>query len=139
MNLNKLARLVVIILSIISIVFLATIMMSDAPDGGMISPIIYVAYLMLLIAIVFVAYYMITGLMSKKGDLKKTFISIGAFLGVFVVAFIFADGTAVPLKDGGEVSSFASKMVSTGLNAFYILALVAIGLMVFTGYNRIKK
>jgi membrane protease YdiL (CAAX protease family) len=139
MNLNKLARLVVIVLSIISIVFLATIMMSDAPDGGMISPIIYVAYLMLLIAIVFVAYYMITGLMSKKGDLKKTFISIGAFLGVFVVAFIFADGTAVPLKDGGEVSSFASKMVSTGLNAFYILALVAVGLMVFTGYNRIKK
>ncbi len=139
MNLNKLTRLLVIVLSIISIVFLATIMMSDAPDGGMISPFIYVAYLMLLIAIVFVAYYMIKGLMSKKGDLKKTFISIGAFLGVFIIAFIFADGTAVPLKDGGEVSSFASKMVSTGLNAFYILALVAIGLMVFTGYNRIKK
>lgn len=139
MNLKKLTRLLVIVLSIISIVFLATIMMSDAPDGGMISPYIYVAYLMLLIAIVFVAYYMIKGLMAKKGELKKTFISIGAFVGVFVVAFIFADGTAVPLKDGGEVSAFASKMVSTGLNAFYILALVAIGLMVFTGYNRIKK
>lgn len=139
MNLQKLTRLLVIVLSVLSIVFLATIMMADAQDGGMIAPIIYVSYLMLLIAIVFVLYYTFKNLASKKGELKKTFISIGAFLGVFLVAFIFADGTAVPLKDGGEVSSFASKMVSTGLNAFYILALVAIGLMVFTGYNRIKK
>lgn len=139
MNLNNVARLVVIALSVLAIVFLATIMMSDAPDGGMISPIIYVAYVMLAIAIVFVVYYMIKGLMAKKGDLKKTFISLGAFIGVFVVAFVFADGTAVPLKDGGEVSAFASKMVSTGLNAFYILALVAIVLMFFTGYTRIKK
>ncbi|MBN8567845.1 hypothetical protein [Flavobacterium filum] len=139
MNLQKLTRLLVIVLSVLSIVFLATIMMADAQDGGMISPIIYVSYLMLLIAIVFVLYYTFKNLASKKGELKKTFMSIGAFLGVFLVAFIFADGTAVPLKDGGEVSSFASKMVSTGLNAFYILALVAIGLMVFTGYNRIKK
>ena len=52
MNLNKLARLVVIVLSILSIVFLATIMMSDAPDGGMILPIIYIAYLMIFIAII---------------------------------------------------------------------------------------
>ncbi len=139
MNLQKLTRLLVIVLSVLSIVFLATIMMADAQDGGMISPIIYVSYLMLLIAIVFVLYYTFKNLASKKGELKKTFMSIGAFLGVFLVAFIFADGTAVPLKDGGEVSSFASKMVSTGLNAFYILALVAIGLMIFTGYNRIKK
>lgn len=139
MNLKKLTRLLVIVLSVLSIVFLATIMMADAQDGGMIAPYIYVAYLMLLIAIVFVLYYTFKNLASKKGELKKTFMSIGAFLGVFLVAFIFADGTAVPLKDGGEVSSFASKMVSTGLNAFYILALVAIGLMVFTGYNRIKK
>lgn len=139
MNLKKLTRLLVIVLSVLSIVFLATIMMADEHDGGMIVPIIYVSYLMLLIAIVFVLFYTFKNLASKKGELKKTFISIGAFLGVFLVAFIFADGTAVPLKDGGEVSSFASKMVSTGLNAFYILALIAIGLMIFTGFNRIKK
>ncbi len=137
MNLNKLSRLIVIILSIISIVFLATIMASDTPDGGMIGPFIYVAYLTLFIAILLVVIYTLKNLASK--DLKKTLFSVGAFLGVILVAFILADGTPVPLKDGGEVSSFASKMVSTGLNAFYILALIAISLMLFTGYNRIKK
>jgi membrane protease YdiL (CAAX protease family) len=139
MNLNKLARLVVMVLSVLAIVFLATIMTSDEKDGGMITPIIYVAYVMLCIAIVFVVFYMIKGLMAKKGDLKKTFISVGAFLGIFVIAFVFADGTPVPLKDGGEVSAFASKLVSTGLNAFYFLALIAIVLMFLTGYTRIKK
>lgn len=137
MNLNKLSRLIVIVLSIISIVFLATIMASDAPDGGMIEPFIYVAYITLFIAIVLVLVYTLKNLASK--DLKKTLISVGAFLAVILIAFIFADGTPVPLKDGGEVSSFASKMVSTGLNAFYLLALIAVGLMVFTGYNRIKR
>lgn len=137
MNLKKLSRLIVIVLSIISIVFLATIMASDAPDGGMIEPFIYVAYLTLLMAIVLVLFYTLKNLASK--DLKKTLISVGAFLGVILIAFIFADGTPVPLKDGGEVSSFGSKMVSTGLNAFYILALFAVGLMFFSGYNRIKK
>lgn len=137
MNLKKLSRLIVIVLSIISIVFLATIMASDAPDGGMIEPFIYVAYITLFIAIVLVLVYTLKNLASK--DLKKTLISVGAFLAVILIAFIFADGTAVPLKDGGEVSSFASKMVSTGLNAFYLLALIAVGLMLFTGYNRIKR
>lgn len=137
MNLNKLSRLIVIVLSIISIVFLATIMASDAPDGGMIEPFIYVAYITLFIAIVLVLVYTLKNLASK--DLKKTLISVGSFLAVLLIAFIFADGTPVPLKDGGEVSSFASKMVSTGLNAFYLLALIAVGLMIFTGYNRIKR
>jgi hypothetical protein len=139
MNLNKLSRLIVIILSIISIVFLATIMMSDAPDGGLIEPFIYVAYFTLFIAILLVLLYTVSNLLSKKGELKRTFMGIGAFVAVLVISFIIADGTAVPLKEGGEVSSFASKLVSTGLNAFYILAFVALALMFFSGYNRIKK
>jgi hypothetical protein len=137
MNLKKFSRLIVVVLSIISIVFLATIMAADAKDGGMIEPFIYVAYLTLLIAIVLVLVYTVKNLATK--DLKKTFISIGAFLAVILIAFIFADGTPVPLKDGGEVSSFGSKMVSTGLNAFYLLAVVALGLMFLSGYKRIKK
>ena len=137
MNLKKFSRLIVVVLSIISIVFLATIMAADAKDGGMIEPFIYVAYLTLLIAIVLVLVYTVKNLATK--DLKKTFISIGAFLAVILIAFIVADGTPVPLKDGGEVSSFGSKMVSTGLNAFYLLAVVALGLMFLSGYKRIKK
>ena len=139
MNLNKLTRLLVIVISLLSVVFWTTIAFSSEMDGGLISPMITLSIVVLLIAIAFVLYYTVKNLASQKGsELKKTFIGVGAFLAVMVISFIVADSE--PLTVGGEeFSSTTSRLVSTGLNAFYILALVAIGLMFFTGYNRIKK
>lgn len=139
MNLNKLTRILVIVISLLSVVFWTTIAFSSEMDGGLISPMITLSIVVLLIAIAFVLYYTVKNLASQKGsELKKTFIGVGAFLAVMIISFIVADSE--PLTVGGEeFSSTTSKMVSTGLNAFYILALVAIGLMFFTGYNRIKK
>ncbi|MDP2159755.1 MAG: hypothetical protein Q8K02_04690 [Flavobacterium sp.] len=138
MNFKSLTRLSAIVISLLAVVFWATIAFSSEEDGGMISPMIYVAFLVLIIAIVLVLGYTFKNLASKKGDLKRTFISIGAFVGVLLVSYVLADSTPVKVE-AGEVSSTTSKLVSTGLNAFYILALVAIGLMFFTGYNRLKK
>lgn len=138
MNFKSLTRLSAIVISLLAVVFWATIAFSSEEDGGMISPMIYVAFLVLIIAIVLVLGYTFKNLASKKGDLKRTFISIGAFVGVLLISYILADSTPVKVE-AGEVSSTTSKLVSTGLNAFYILALAAIGLMFFTGYNRLKK
>lgn len=138
MNLNKLTKLLVIVASLLAIVFWTTIAFSSEEQGGMITPMIYVAFVVLAVAIVLVLLYTFKNLAAKKSELKKTFISVGAFLGVILVAFLLADSTPVTVG-GEEFSSTTSKMVSTGLNTFYIVALVAIGLMFFTGYNRIKK
>jgi cobalamin synthase len=138
MNLNKLTKILVIVASLLAVVFWATIAFSSEAEGGMITPMIYVAFAVLAVAIVLVLLYTVKNLASKKGELKKTFISVGAFLGVILVAFLLADSTPVTVG-GEEFSSTTSKMVSTGLNTFYIVAVVAIGLMFFTGYNRIKK
>ena len=99
---------------------------------------IYVAFAILAVAIGLVLLYTVKNLASRKGELKKTFISLGAFFGVILIAFIFADNTPVTVA-GEEFSSTTSKMVSTGLITFYIVAVIAVGLMFFTGYNRIKK
>lgn len=138
MNLNKLTKILVIVASLLAVVFWATIAFSSEEEGGMITPMIYVAFAVLAVAIVLVLLYTVKNLAAKKGELKKTFISVGAFLGVILVAFLLADSTPVTVG-GEEFSSTTSKMVSTGLNTFYIVAIVAIGLMFFTGYNRIKK
>jgi membrane protease YdiL (CAAX protease family) len=138
MNLNKLTKILVIVASLLAVVFWTTIAFSSEEEGGMITPMIYVAFVVLAVASVLVLLYTFKNLAAKKGELKRTFISIGAFLGVILVAFLLADST--PVKVGGEeFSSTISKLVSTGLNTFYIVAIVAIGLMFFTGYNRIKK
>lgn len=138
MNLNKLTKILVIVASLLAVVFWATIAFSSEEEGGMITPMIYVAFAVLAVAIVLVLLYTVKNLASKKGELKRTFISVGAFLGVILVAFLLADSTPVTVG-GEEFSSTTSKMVSTGLNTFYIVAVVAIGLMFLTGYNRIKK
>jgi hypothetical protein len=112
---------------------------AEEMDGGLISPMINLSYVVFVIAILLVLFYSIRNLISQKGsELKKTFISVGAFLILIVVSYIFADST--PMTIGGDdFSATTSKMVSTGLNAFYIIAVVAILVMFLTGYNRIKK
>lgn len=69
-------------------------------------------------------------LVKAFGDpqsLKKMAMGIGAVVVVFVVAYLIADGTEYE-----NASSSASKMVGAGLYTMYILAILAIGGIVFT-------
>ena len=61
------------------------------------------------------------------------------FAAVVLVAFILADSTEVKLKDGGVISSFASKLISTSLNTFYILAFISVAVLAWTGISKFKK
>jgi hypothetical protein len=140
MNFNLISKLVSIIISLVGVIFLVTVLTADDREGGLIEPFIYLSYITLGISVVIVLLYTIINMASKQGkDLKRTFISFGAFIAILVVSYVFAEGTAVALKDGGEVSATASRLVSAGLNAFYILAALAIVLMFVSGFNRIKK
>jgi len=140
MNLKLITKIGTIAISLLSVIFLVTIMTADEKGGGLIEPIIYLAYIVLGLAVFLSLFFSIKNLASKKGEeLKRTFISFGAFLGVILISYILADSTVVPLKEGGELSSSASRLVSTGLNAFYILFIVAIVLMFGSGLKKIKK
>ena len=108
MNLNKLTKILVIVASLLAVVFWATIAFSSEAEGGMITPMIYVAFVVLAVAIALVVLYTVKNLASKKGELKRTFISVGAFLGVILVAFLLADSTPVTVG-GEEFSSTTSK------------------------------
>ncbi len=139
MNLHKLTKIAAIVISVLSILFLAGLMASsDDADNSWISPLIYMSYFVLAACIAIVLVYVLKNLLSNKENLKKTLISIGLFLGVLLISFILADSSEV--KANGEiVSGSTSKLVSTGLNMFYILGLVSIGTMAWTGLNKFKK
>jgi len=75
-----------------------------------------------------------------EGDLKKTLISVGVFLAIIIISYVLADSTPMQLPDeGGMLSESGSKWVGTGLYTFYILAVVAILLMVFSGFKKITN
>jgi cytochrome bd-type quinol oxidase subunit 2 len=139
MNLHKVTKIAAIVISVISILFLAGLMAtSDDKNNGWISPLIYMSYFVLFACIAIVLVYVFKNLLSDKENFKKTLISIGIFLGIILISFIFADGS--DMKVGDEVATGAtSKLVSTGLNAFYFLSVIAIGTMAWTGLTKFKK
>ncbi|MQP25171.1 hypothetical protein GFJ94_08845 [Flavobacterium sp. LMO8] len=141
MNLHKVTKIAAIVISILSLVALGGLMAtSDSEDNSWISPLIYLSYVILLACVVVVLIYVFKNLFSNKENLKKTLIYIGVFFGVVLVSFILADGTEIKSASNEIIASEStSKWVSTGLNTFYLLALVAIGTMFWTGFNKIKK
>ena len=141
MNLHKVTKIAAIVISVLSLVFLGGLMASDdAANSSWITPLIYLSYVILLACVVVVLIYVFKNLFSNKENLKKTLIYIGVFFGVVLVSFILADGTEIKSASNEIIASEStSKWVSTGLNTFYLLAIVAIGTMFWTGFNKIKK
>jgi uncharacterized membrane protein len=138
MNLHKIVKFAALAIGIVSIVFLGGILASDNQDSAWISPLILLSYLILFACIAIVLIFVFKNLFAKQETLKKTLISVGLFLGVVLISFIVADGSDM-VVGGVTYSGATSKLVSTGLNTFYFLALVAIGTMAWTGLTKIKK
>ena len=77
--------------------------------------------------------------MADKAQLKSSMISFGLFLGVFIIAFLLSKGVETPMRDGKVLSALGSRLVGTGIRVFYILAIVAVGLMIFSGGKKFIK
>lgn len=136
MALHKILRIVVLILSLIGIALLVTILTGN---NDTISTYMTIAYVVLGLAIVFTLLFSLAQLFTHKDALKKTLISVGLFALVIVVSYFLSQGAEV-YKDGVLVlSESGSKWVGTGLRTFYFLVLISIGLMVYSGIQKLIK
>ncbi|NNM24271.1 MAG: hypothetical protein HKO54_12045 [Flavobacteriaceae bacterium] len=134
MGLHKLLRIVAIVLGILGAVFMALIWTGS--ESG-INGLAYTAYITLGIVLVLVLIFVLKGIF--EGNIKKTLISIGAFLVVVAVSYGLATGTEQLLQDGTTLSEGGSRWVGAGLYTFYILAIVAIGSMVLSGFKKLTS
>ena len=142
MNVYKISKILVIIIGIIaSILFVSTLGMEVSMENNsyIVDYFIYISYLAMAIAFFSVVYFVFKNLITHKEQLRRALISVGLFAAVVLVAFIIADSTEVKLKDGGVISSFASKLISTSLNTFYILAFISVAVLGWTGFSKFKK
>lgn len=139
MNLHKVSKIAAIVISILSILFLAGLMATSENDNNSwISPLIYMSYIVLIACIAIVLIYVIKNLFTDKENFKKTLISVGLFLGIFLISYLVADSSEVN-ANGEIISGSTSKLVSTGITMFYILGLTAIVTMAWTGLTKFKK
>ncbi|QIE59673.1 hypothetical protein G5B37_08870 [Rasiella rasia] len=135
MALHKIFKIIGIVLGLLGVLFMALLL---GGNESAMDWLIYTGYIVLAVVIVMVLLFVLKGVF--EGDIKKTLISVGVFAAIIIVSYVLADSTPMELPDdGGMTSESGSKWVGTGLYTFYILAIVAVGLMVFSGFKKITN
>jgi len=148
MNLEKITRIGCIALGVLGLIFLALVfatgddsikMSAASGDYGVITPIIILSQIVLFIAVIVTLTFSLRGIAKDKSKMKNALKSMGLFLVVVVIAFVLSSGVETPMRDGKVLSAMGSRLVGTGIRVFFILSIVAVGLMVFPGTKKIFK
>ncbi len=145
MGILKIIKIVALILSLAGVVlYIAIFLKGDEAiknalaNGETVVSLewaLYVAYIIFALVLAFVLFFGLKGLVS--GNVKKTLLPLVALLVIVIISYALADGTEMPMKEG-VLSESGSKWVGTGLYSFYILAVLAIGTMIFSGFKKAK-
>lgn len=152
MGLYKIVKYIALALGLIGLILLGrlalgvdeeTLKVDAGLQGSYVTPLLWVAYIVLALTVIFVILFVIRGILTG-GNLVKTLISIGAFVAVFVIAYVMADstipmnleGTGPMMVDNEVVTEGTSKIAGAGILMFIILAVVAIGTMIWGGVRK---
>ncbi len=148
MNLQKIINLSVVLLAVSALVVLAVIigqgdeyieMSAMQGNFGAVAVMINLALLVLLVTIAMTLVFSLKNLVSEKSKMKKAGISIGSFLLVFMVAFLLSSGVETPMQDGQTLSVMQSRLVESGIRTFYLLTLIAGGIMLYFSVSKYFK
>lgn len=153
MGLHKITKIVMGILGLVGLILAGAVATVDEDSlkseikavgiqavevPSSINMLILIAQIVLVICVVLVVLFVIKGLLNG-GNARNTVIGLGVFLLVIAISYLLASGEATPLREGGTLSASGSRWVSAGLNAFYILAVLAIVTMVGGGLKKLIK
>ena len=145
---NKIIKIVAGVVGVIAIFFLIRIIGAGddaiendtALQGSLVSPFMYIAYIVLAITVALVALFSLKNIATRPKVLMSTLKNVGAFLVLAAIAYFgFANGVETEMKDGEVLSAGGSKLVGTGLYLFYFLLVAAVGLMLYTGVKKTIK
>ncbi|MGI0105116.1 hypothetical protein [Salinimicrobium sp. WS361] len=143
MTLHKILKYLALVIGVVGLILWGRVLLAgdDAIENSadvqasVVSPFLYVAYLVFAIIVLLVLFFVIKGLFS--GDIKRTLIAVGSFIIVVAIAYVLTDGTEKPLSDGTMLSASADHWVGAGLVTFYILAGAAVLLMLLSGVRKL--
>ena len=148
MNIQKITTYSCAALGILGVLFLSMIigkgddaieMNAMQGDYGSVTYIVLLAQIILGITILITLGFSVKNLISDKANLKKSILSLVAFLAVILIAFLFSSGEETPMKDGEVLSAIGARWVETGIRTFYFLTLIAICSMAFGSVRKLIK
>ena len=140
---QKIIKIVALVIGLIAVFFLVRIMMlgdeaivADADNQAVLGWFVTLAYVVLAIATIAAVVFSLINLVSQPSKLKKSLMSLGVFLLVLAIAWFASSGVETEMTDGTMLSANGSQMIEAGIKAFYILILLAAGLMLFFGVKK---
>ena len=150
MNFQKIAKIVAAILGLIATFSLFGIMsqgdeaIENAYAAGesiaSVDTMIPVAYVIFVLVLVSVVFFVAKNLITNAKSIKNTLVGIGAFIAILIVSYVVSGGDPTKYYDNNVlVSDGTSQLVGAGLVTFYILVVVSLVAMAWSGINKIKK
>ena len=148
MDIQKITKYVALSLGVIGLILQVLILRKGddaiemaglAGNFSSVSPMINLAIIILIIVVLITLISSFASLASNAAKLKKAGISIAAFAAVVLLSFLLSEGVETPMKDGEVLSASGSRWVGAGLRTFYILAVIAVGTMLYSGVKRFFK
>ncbi|WP_034060991.1 membrane protein [Lacinutrix jangbogonensis] len=146
---HKILKIVVAVLSLIGVIGLVRIIMTgeeeakaiiSSGNGVLFETMSSIAYIILVLAIILVIFFVFKNLFTGGGDIKNTLIGLGAFVAVLLIGYLVSGGDSLNYEyDGVVATAGKSQLVGGGLVSFYILSVVAILAMVFSGVKKLIK
>lgn len=139
MAFHKVLKIVAMILGVIGCIYLGMVIGKGddaiaASGDSIVGGFLYVSYITMFITLLLVVIFVLRALLT--GDVKRTFIPIGAFLLIVLISYVLADGNPIQLREGDSLSASGAKWVDTGLFVFYITAVIAIVSMVLSSFKK---
>jgi phosphatidylserine synthase len=136
MNNHQITRIASFALMIVGVILLLlTFIQGDSAVGFFIQW----GYLCFGIATVAAIVFSLLNLFKDSTKARNTLIGIGALLVVFVIAYLMSSGADYASFKGFDITEGTSRLVSTGLNAFYIFFILAVVSILYTEANKILK
>ena len=148
MNYQKITNYLVVVLGVLGLGFLLLILVQGDDtiemnalqgDFGGVSYIIYLAQLILAIAVLLSLGFSLKNLASDKQKMIGSLKAIGAFLVVLALAYLFSSGEETPMQDGVMLSASGARWVETGIRMFYFLTVIAVCSMGFGSVIKLIK
>lgn len=146
---NKIITLLIVLVAVLSFIFLGRII--DTGDeaitngsadvqNSLVSPFLSLSYIIMGITVVLVVFFVLRHLITHPKALKSALVYTGLFLALVLVTFFTSSGEALTDKAGETlITAYGSRWVGAGLKLFYILSILAIGLMFAFGIKKAIK
>jgi hypothetical protein len=136
MNLQKALTVAIAVISVIGLAFWIMII-KGGDDSSAIDMMLWLGKILVFGAGAIAVVLSLKNIASNPAKIKAAGISLIALLVIVGISYGLSSGQEV-LSDTGEqmVSESGSKYVGTGLRVFYLLVIIALGAMVFTGVKK---